>query len=72
MRNLVRSTLIVSIVLVFLSTTASAKVPEGWMNGGANFEKAMQLQRELNVPLVVYFYVDWCPYCNELFQRPIQ
>jgi hypothetical protein len=36
------------------------------LNGGANFEKAMQLQRDLNVPLVVYFYVEWCPYCNEL------
>ena len=66
MKNLLRSTLIVSAVLVVLSTTASAKVPDGWLNGGANFEKAMQLHRELNVPLVVYFYVDWCPYCTTL------
>ena len=58
--------LIASLILIFLSIRASAKVPEGWLSGGANFEKAMELQRELNVPLVVYFYVDWCPYCNEL------
>lgn len=66
MKNLLRLTVIVSFVLSLLSTTAAAKVPDGWLNGGANFEKAMQLQSELNVPLVVYFYVDWCPYCNAL------
>ena len=71
MKNLLRVTLIASVVLSVLSTTAreraaSAKVPEGWLNGAANFEKAMQLHRSENVPLVVYFYVDWCPYCNSL------
>jgi thiol-disulfide isomerase/thioredoxin len=68
MKNLVRFTAIVSLVLLALysNTFAASKVPEGWMNGAANFEKAMQLQKELNVPLVVYFFVDWCPYCNAL------
>lgn len=66
MKNLLRLTAIASVVLISLSTSASAKVPEGWLTGGANFEKAMQLHRELNVPLVVYFYVDWCPYCKTL------
>ena len=64
MKNLLRLTAIASVVLISLSTSASAKVPEGWLTGGANFEKAMQLHREQNVPLVVYFYVDWCPYCK--------
>jgi thiol-disulfide isomerase/thioredoxin len=66
MKNSLRLTLILSVVLIVFSTTASAKVPDGWLNGAANFEKAMQLHREQNVPLVVYFYVDWCPYCNAL------
>lgn len=66
MKNLLRTAVTLSVLLIVLSTTASAKVPEGWLNGAANFEKAMQLHRELNVPLVVYFYVDWCPYCNTL------
>lgn len=66
MDNILRLTVIVSVLLVVFSTTASAKVPEGWLNGAASFEKATQLHRELNVPLVVYFYVDWCPYCNAL------
>lgn len=29
----------------------------------------MQLQKDLKVPLVVYFYVDWCPYCHSLEQE---
>jgi thiol-disulfide isomerase/thioredoxin len=66
MKKSIRLTLIASVVLIVLSTTVSAKVPEGWLNGAANFEKAMQLHRTENVPLVVYFYVDWCPYCNAL------
>jgi len=66
MKKMLRLTVIVSVVLVSLSSNAYAKVPEGWFKGAANFEKAMQVHRELNVPLVVYFYVDWCPYCNEL------
>ena len=66
MKTLLRVTLIASVVLSVLSTTASAKVPDGWLNGAANFEKALQLHRSENVPLVVYFYVDWCPYCNSL------
>src|SRR5688572_15927580 len=66
MKKMLRLTVIVSVVLVSLSSNAYAKVPEGWFKGAANFEKAMQVHRELNVPLVVYFYVDWCPYCHSL------
>ena len=66
MKNILRLTVIVFVVFICVSTSASAKVPDGWLNGATNFEKAMQLHRELNVPLVVYFYVDWCPYCKSL------
>ena len=71
MKNLMRVTLITSVVLIVLFTSAReraafAKVPEAWLDGAANFEKAMQLHRTENVPLVVYFYVDWCPYCKSL------
>ena len=66
MKNLIRLATIVLVVLTFLSITAAAKVPEGWLNGAASLDKAVHLQKELNVPMVVYFYVDWCPYCKEL------
>jgi len=66
MRNLLRLTVIVSVLLLVFSTTAAAKVPDGWMNGAANMERAAQTSLELKVPLVVYFYVDWCPYCHAL------
>ena len=72
MKTLVRFTVIVSLV-VSLSVTASAapaaRVPDGWLNGATSFERAMQLQNDLKVPLVVYFYVDWCPYCHALEQE---
>lgn len=71
MKNILRFTLIVSLFVVSVCATVSAspqkaKVPDGWLNGGASFEPALELQRELKVPLVVYFYVDWCPYCHAL------
>ena len=70
MKNLFRFTLIVSLLVVSLCTTASAsptpKVPEGWFTGGAEFMKATEAHVKLKVPIVIYFYVDWCPYCHEL------
>ena len=39
---------------------------ERWLYGAAGYTRAVELQRELNVPLVVYFYADWCPYCRTL------
>src|SRR6185295_18648021 len=66
MKNILRTTLIASVLLIVFSPPAAAKVPEGWLSGAANFEKAMQLHRELKVPIFVYFYVDWCPYCKAL------
>ena len=76
MKNLVRVVVILSLLVTSLSITAStasaapaARVPAGWLNGAASFERALQLQKDLNVPLVVYFYVDWCPYCHSLEQE---
>src|SRR5215213_1675098 len=58
-------TAIVSLLL--LSMTAIAAAPEDrWLNGAAGYARALELQRELKVPLVVYFYADWCPYCQRL------
>src|SRR6266481_9032326 len=46
---------------------AAPSLPEDkWLNGAAGYARALELQRELKVPLVVYFYADWCPYCHTL------
>lgn len=70
MNKLVRFTVILSLIVsslcVPVSAAPAARVPAGWLNGAVSFERAVQLQKELNVPLVVYFYVDWCPYCHSL------
>ena len=47
------------------STTPNI-IGEGWLYGAAGYARAVELQRQLNVPLVVYFYTDWCPYCRSL------
>lgn len=59
---------IISLVVFVIFTTPSlAKPPEDrWLYGSAGYARALELQRELNVPLVVYFYTDWCPYCHAL------
>jgi len=51
-------------------TTGSAAAPsqldDRWLRDSPGYERALQLQRELGLPLVVYFYTDWCPYCRAL------
>jgi thiol-disulfide isomerase/thioredoxin len=62
---------LVGVLLIFdVSASALAAPPEDkWLNGAPGYERALQLQQELKVPLVVYFYADWCPYCQTLDAR---
>ena len=62
--------LLMSLSLLLLLTfgvapATSAQYPK-WLHGATGFAKALELQRELNVSLVVYFYTDWCGYCRTL------
>ena len=70
MKNVVRFAAALSLLVAFLSTAAAhapANGPEDrWLYGAASYARALELQRELKVPLVVYFYTDWCPYCRAL------
>ena len=55
------------ICLLFVSSiTANAGPEDRWLHNAAGYARALELQRELKVPLVVYFYADWCPYCHKL------
>jgi thiol-disulfide isomerase/thioredoxin len=73
MKNLARFLLVISLFLVHnsatLSLAESSELEDRWLNGSAGYARALELQRELNVPLVVYFYADWCPYCHTLDGR---
>ena len=69
MINWIRLILIISLVsCVFYGGTEPAKaaLDQPWLEGASGYNRAIQLQRELKVPLIVYFYTDWCPYCHEL------
>lgn len=41
---------------------------EFWYSGAHEYPKAEAEQRNLRVPLVVYFYTDWCRYCKKFEQ----
>jgi len=69
MINFTRLILIISFVAATLPIRTAAANPvfdEPWLNDASGYNRAIELQRELKVPLIVYFYTDWCPYCHEL------
>ncbi len=66
--RLPKTLFLISIFIFALAPTAQAQYPK-WLHGATGFAKAVELQRELNVSLVVYFYTDWCSYCRTLDQQ---
>jgi thiol-disulfide isomerase/thioredoxin len=71
MKNLVRFTATLALLVAFLLTVSSSSAAvtppdDRWLYGAAGYARALELQRELKVPLIVYFYTDWCPYCHQL------
>ena len=59
---------LLALVIFTLRTPANAQYPK-WLHGATGFARAVELQRELNVSLVVYFYTDWCSYCRTLDEQ---
>ena len=68
LRNIMKKLNLFAIIVLFLFSFSTAKAaPEDrWLNGASGYARAIELQRELKVPLIVYFYADWCPYCQRL------
>lgn len=44
----------------------TARSGSTWHEGAAGFQKAMQEAEADGLPIAVYFYTDWCPYCRQL------
>ena len=59
---------LVALLVFTLKTSASAQYPR-WLHGATGFAKAVELQRELNISLVIYFYNDRCSNCRTLDQQ---
>jgi thiol-disulfide isomerase/thioredoxin len=51
-----------------LGSAASAQYPR-WLHGATGFARAVELQRELNISLVLYFYKDRCSDCRTLEEQ---
>ncbi|MDE2851131.1 MAG: thioredoxin family protein [Acidobacteriota bacterium] len=43
---------------------------EGWYEGAAGLAEALEVQRRDRLPLFLYIYTDWCPYCRQ-FEREL-
>lgn len=43
-----------------------ARSASTWHEGAAGFRQAMQEAEADGLPVAVYFYTDWCPYCRQL------
>ena len=56
---------LLGLILFATASSASAQYPK-WLHGATGYARAVEVQRELNISLVVYFYTDWCSYCRTL------
>jgi len=66
--RLLMSLSLVGLLLFALGPSARAQYPR-WLHGATGFARAVELQRELNVSLVLYFYQDRCSDCRTLDEQ---
>ena len=55
----------VALLIFTAGFPTNAQYPR-WLHGATGFARAIELQRELNVSLIVYFYTDRCSDCRTL------
>jgi hypothetical protein len=60
----------VSVVLALAAASprSEAYLSSTWYEDAGGYQEAARRQKLLNAPLLVYFRVDWCPYCRAFDQ----
>lgn len=59
---------IVFLLPVFFTAGPAGAVSDtfDWYSGADEYEEAMEIAREGERPIILYFHVDWCPFCTRL------
>jgi thiol:disulfide interchange protein len=52
-------------MIVFAAARSSAYSSPTWYEDASGFEDAARQQVRQQVPMLVYFRTDWCPYCKK-------
>jgi thiol-disulfide isomerase/thioredoxin len=46
--------------------SAHARARGHWLEDARGFQQAMRRRQAAKMPVLLYFYTDWCPYCRQL------
>ena len=66
--RLMMSLSLVCFLIFALGPSVKAQYPR-WLHGATGFARAVELQRDLNISLVLYFYKDRCSDCRTLEEQ---
>jgi thioredoxin-like negative regulator of GroEL len=56
------------IIEVKPSDPRTRSVSSSWFEGAEGLQRARKEQEYTNAPMIIYFRVDWCPYCQRMDQ----
>ncbi|MDD5198565.1 MAG: hypothetical protein PHC88_02075 [Terrimicrobiaceae bacterium] len=63
---MMKASIIIVALLAAAWTTFAATLPVRWFEGAKGYEKAMELQKETKLPILVWTTWNDCPYCGEV------
>ena len=70
MKNICIRCLALMLAMMLSSTTLAQPVGwSDWRHGASGHSQALSAAERSMDPLVVYFHVDWCPWCRKLNER---